>query len=141
MTEGDTSWGDPPEVAQPQDGLVSQPRMGELEPDADSLPIQNRPATSQAYLKATACLAGSLVSAGLAVAEIADYPGNGVGNLAILGIITGAVGGIAAALANDEKPPRWAYRLNIVAAWLALISVATLVLFFTGQHGWYGDGG
>jgi hypothetical protein len=47
MTEDVTGWGNPPdpEVAQhgeqPQDGLAGQPRTGELELDADSLPIQN----------------------------------------------------------------------------------------------------
>jgi hypothetical protein len=134
MTEGDTSWGDPPEVAQPQDGLASQPRMGELELDADSLPIQNRSATSQTYLIATACLAGSLVSVGLAVTDIADYP-NGVGYLAILGVIVGALAGCTAA-ENIEKPPGWAARINTVAVWLAVIGVASLLLFFVGQHGW-----
>jgi len=54
MTEGDTGWGDPPEVAQPQVWLASQPWMGELELDADGLPIQDRPAPSQTYLIATA---------------------------------------------------------------------------------------
>jgi hypothetical protein len=122
MTEGDTGCGVPPEVAQPQDGLASPP-------------IQKRPATSQAYLIATACLAGSLVSAGLAVADIADYP-NGVGYLAILGAVTGAVGGFTAAVRNQEKPPGWAYRINIVAAWLALISFAILLLFLGGRYGW-----
>ena len=95
---------------------------------------------SQTYLIATACLAGSLVSAGLAVTDIADYP-NGVGYLAILGVIAGAAGGVTATAANGEKPPGWAHRINIVAAWLALISVSTLVLFFIGQHGWGGPGG
>ena len=142
MTEGDTGWGDPPEVAQLQDGLASQPPAGLVQrggrhrrPVPASLPMQ-----SQTYLIATACLAGSLVSAGLAVTDIADYP-NGVGYLAILGVIAGAAGGVTATAANGEKPPGWAYRINIVAAWLALISVSTLVLFFIGQHGWYGPGG
>jgi len=141
MTEYDTGYGDPPEVAQPQDGLASQPHARLVQPGGRhrravpaSLPIQ-----SQTYLIATACLAGSLVSAGLAVTEIADYP-NGVGYLAILGMITGAAGGITAVALNEEKPRGWAYRINIVAAWLALISVSTLVLFFMGQHGWYGNG-
>ena len=85
----------------------------------------------------TACLAGSLVSVGLAVADIADYP-NGVGYLAILSVITGAVGGFTAVAANEAKLPGWAYPIAVVAVWLALISVSILVLFFTGQHGWYG---
>jgi hypothetical protein len=130
MTEDDTGWGDPPAVAQPQDGLGSQP---------DSLSIRDRPAVSQTYLIGTACLAGILVSAGLAVAEIADYP-NGVGYLTILGMITGATGGLAAVAANEKKPRGWVYRINVAAAWLALFSVVTLVVFFTGQHGWYGGG-
>jgi hypothetical protein len=139
MTEDDTGCGDPPEAAQPQDGLASQLRMGELELDADGLPIQNRPATSQAYLIAAACLAGSLVSAGLAVAELAEYP-SGVGNLAILGVIIGAVAGFKAAPVNEEKRSGWVYRVNVVAVGLATISVFTLVLFFIGQHGWYRPG-
>ena len=98
-------------------------------------------AARQAYLIVPACLAaGILVSAGLAAAEIADYP-NGVGYLAIPGIITGAVGGLAAVGGNEEKPRGWVYGINVVAMWLALISVTTLVLFFTGQHGWYMKGG
>lgn len=76
MTEDDTGWGDPPdpEIAQhgeqPQDVLAGQPRIGELEPDDDGLPIQNRPATSRTYLIATACLAGGLVSVGLPLREL-----------------------------------------------------------------------
>jgi DivIVA domain-containing protein len=139
MTEDDTSWDDrpDPEVAQPQDGVAGQPRIDELELDADSVPIQNRPATSQPYLSATACLAGSLVSVGLAVTEIAEYAHyNRVGNLAILGMVIGALAGITAAAVNEQKPPGWAYRINIIAAGLALISVSTLAVFFLGQHGW-----
>ena len=60
MTIDDTGWGDPadPEIAQhgeqPQDELADQPLVGELELDADGLPIQDRPAPSQTYLIATA---------------------------------------------------------------------------------------
>jgi len=155
MTEDDFGWGDPPEVAQPQDGLASQPRARLVQPGGRHrrpvpawLLILDRLAARQAYLAARqaylivpACLAaGILVSAGLAAAEIADYP-NGVGYLAIPGIITGAVAGLAAVGVNEEKPRGWVYGINVVAMWLALISVTTLVLFFTGQHGWYMKGG
>jgi hypothetical protein len=139
MTEDDTGWSDPPdpEVAQPQDGLAGQPRIGELELDADGLPIQNRPATGPTYLSATACLAGSLVSVGLAVTEIAEYVNhNRVGNLAILGMVIGLLAGVAAMAVNDEKPPGWAYRINTVAAGLALISVSSLLVLYGGQHEW-----
>ncbi len=145
MTEGDTGCGVPLEVAQLQDGLASQPHARLVQPGGrhrrpvpDSLSIQDRLVASLTHLNliVTACLAGSLLSAGLAVAEVADYPGNGVGYLAILGIITGAAAGFTTISVTEEKPPGWAYRINIVAAWLALISVPTLVIFFTGQHGW-----
>jgi hypothetical protein len=139
--------GDPadPEIAQhgeqPQDGLAGQPRIGELEPDADGLPIQNRPATSRTYLSATSCLAGSLVSVGLAVTEIAEYvKHNRVGNLAILGMVIGALAGATAVAVNDEEPPGWAHRINTVAAWLAVIGVFSLLVLYGGQHGWTPDG-
>jgi hypothetical protein len=46
---------------QPQDVLAGQPRIGELEPDDDGLPIQNWPATSRTYLTPLpALLAASL---------------------------------------------------------------------------------
>ena len=148
MTEDDTGWGDPPdpEIAQhgeqPQDGLAGQPRIGELEPDADGLPIQNRSATSRTYLIATACLAGGLVSVGLAVTEIAEYaPHNGVDNLAILGMIIGALAGLTAAVVNDEKPPGWAGRINTVAVWLAVTGFSSLLFFYGGQHGWWTHSG
>lgn len=114
----------------------------QLELDANSRPIQNRPTPSQTYLIATIGLAGSLVSAGLAITEIAEYAHhNRVGNLAILGMIVGALAGLTAAVANDEKPSGWAYRINIVAARLAGISFSCLLLFFLGQHGWMPEGG
>src|SRR5215472_11896483 len=114
---------DPPEVAQPQDGLASQPRAWLVQPGGRHrrpvpawLLILDRLAARQAHLAARqtylivpACLAGILVSAGLAVAELADYP-NGVGYLAILGVITGAVGGLAAVVVIEEKPRGWVYR-------------------------------
>ena len=147
MTEDDIGWGDPPdpEVAQhgeqPQDGLAGQPRIGEFELDADGLPIQNRPAASWTYLIATACLAGGLVSVGLAATEIAEYANhNRIGNLAILGMVIGALAGLTAAAVNEEKPPGWAARINTVAVWLAVIGFSSLLLFFAGQHGW-GEGG
>jgi hypothetical protein len=144
MTEDDIGWGNPPnpEVAQhgeqPQDGLAGQPPIGELELDADGLPIQNRSTTSQTYyLIATACLVGGLVSVGLAVTEIAEYAHhNRVGNLAILGMIIGALAGFTAAVANDEQPPGWAHRINTVAAGLALLGFFWLLFFYLGQHGW-----
>jgi hypothetical protein len=142
MTEGDTGFGVPPQVAQLPDGLASQPRARLVQPGGRHrrpvpawLLILDRLAASHPYLIVTACLAGSLVSVGLAVADIADYP-NGVGYLAILGAITGAVGGFTAMAANEAKLPGWAYPITVVAVWLALISVAILVLLFTGQHGW-----
>jgi hypothetical protein len=129
MTD-DTGCGDPPEVAQPQDGLASQPRMGELELDADSLPIQNRPATSRTYLIATACLVGSFVSVGLAGTEIAEYAHHDrIGNLAILGMVIGALAGLTAWAVNDEKPPGLAYRINTVAAWLAVSALSACCSF------------
>jgi tetratricopeptide (TPR) repeat protein len=110
----------------------------ELELDAESLPIQNRPATSRTYLIATSCLAGSLVSVGLAVTEIAEYvKHNRVGNLAILGMVIGALAGITAVAVNEEKPPGWAGRINTVAAWLAGIGFFSLLFFYGGQHGWW----
>lgn len=142
MTEDDTGWGDPPEVAQPQDGLASQPRMGELELDADGLPIQNRPTASQNYLIATACLAGGLVSVGLTVTEFAEYAHhNRVGNLAIVGMVIAALAGLTVvAVTEEEKPPGWAHRISTVAASLALISFFSLLFLFLGQHGWVPHG-
>lgn len=114
----------------------------QLELDASSRPIQNRPTTSQTYLIATTGLAGSLVSAGLAITEIAEYAHHDrVGNLTILGMVIGALAGLTAAVANDKKPSGWAYRINIVAAWLAGTSFSCLLLFFLGQHGWMPEGG
>ena len=134
--------GDPPdpEIAQhgeqPQDGLAGQPRIGELEPDADGLPIQNRPTTSRTYLTATACLAGGLVSVGLAVTEIAEYvKHNRVDNLAILGMVIGGLAGFTAAVVNDEKPPGWAGRINTVAVWLAVTGFSSLLFFFGANMG------
>jgi hypothetical protein len=142
MTIDDTGWGDPPdpEVAhhgeQPQDGLADQPRTGELELDADGLPIQDRPATSRTYLIATACLAGSLVSAGLAVTEIAEYAHhNRVGSLAILGMAIGALAGLTAAVVNDVKPPGWGGRIKTVAVWLAGISFPVCCSFSWSNMG------
>jgi len=112
MTEDDTGWGDPPdpEVAQhggqPQDGLAGQPRIGEFELDADGLPLQNRPAASWTYPVATAGLVGGLVSVALAATEIAEYAYyNRVGNLAILGMVIGALAELTAWVVSDEKPP------------------------------------
>ena len=143
MTEDDTGWGDPPdpEVAQhggqPQDGLAGQPRIGEFELDADGLPLQNRPAASWTYPVATAGLVGGLVSGALAATEIVEYAHhNRVGNLAILGMIIGVIGGGAAAAVNDEKPPGWANRINTVAVWLVLIGFFSLLTLYGGQHGW-----
>jgi hypothetical protein len=143
MTEDDTGWGDRPnpEVAQhgeqPQDGLSDQPRIGELELDADSLPIQNRPTTSGTYLIATTCLVGGLVSVGLAVTEMAEYANhNRIGNLAILGMIIGALAGLTAAAINTETRPGWAHRINTVAASLAIIGFVSLAVLYAGQHEW-----
>lgn len=143
MTEDDTGWGDPPdsEVAQPQNGLAGQPRIGELELDADGLPIENRLATGPAYLSATACLASSLVSVGLAVTEITEYVNHHrVGNLAILGMVIGLLAAATAIAVNDEKLPGWAYRINTVAAGLALISLFSLLVLYGGQHEWFRTG-
>jgi len=126
---------------QPQDGPGGQPRIGELERDADGLPIQNRPATSRTYLIAAACLAGGLVSVGLAGTEIAEYvKHNRVGNLAIPGMVIGVLAGATAAAVNDEKPHGWAGRINTVAAWLALISFFSLMVLYGGQHEWMRGG-
>jgi hypothetical protein len=146
VTEHDTGWGHPPdpEVAQhgeqPQDGLAGPPRIGELEPNADQLadlePAGNKPG----YLCATSCLAGSLVSVGLAVTEWAAYADHsGVGILAILGMIIGGLAGLAAAV-SVEKPHGWADRIKIVAAWLALVGFVSLLFLYGGLHGW-GSGG
>jgi hypothetical protein len=87
-------------------GHAAKAQDGEPELDADSLPVQNQPTTSRTYLIATACLAGGLVSVGLAVTEIAEYVNqNRVGSLAILGMIIGALAGLTALVMNDEKPP------------------------------------
>jgi len=122
---------------QPQDEVAAPPQIDELELDADSLPIQNRPATSRTYLIATACLAGGLVSVGLAAAEIAEYAHyNRVGNLAIVGMVIGALAGLTAAAVNDDmKPPGWAHRINTVAAWLAVIGGATLLFLYGALMG------
>ena len=122
---------------QPQDEMAGQPQIDELELDADSLPIQTRPATSQTYLIATACLVGGLVSVGLAAAEIAEYAHyNRVGNLAIVGMVIGALAGLTAAAVNDDlKPPGWAHRINTVAAWLAVIGGATLLFLYGALMG------
>jgi hypothetical protein len=164
MTEGDTGCGVPSEVAQ-QDGLASQPHARLVQPGGrhrrrpvpaslsiwdrlaslsiwdrlESLAIRFRIA-SHPYLILTACLAGSLVSAGLAAADIADYP-NEVGYLAILGVITGAAGGFTAVRVSAEKLRGWAYPITVVTMGLALISVAILVLLFMGQYGSTGCGG
>jgi hypothetical protein len=106
------------------------------------LPIQNRPATSRTYLIATACLAGGLVSVGLAVTEIAEYvKHNRVDNLAILGMVIGGLAGFTAAVVNDEKPPGWAGRINTVAVWLAVTGFSSLLFFYGGQHGWWTHSG
>jgi hypothetical protein len=112
MTIDDTSWGDPPDLEvpqhgeQPKDGLAGQPQIGEFELGADGLPIQNRPTASRTYLIATACLVGGLVSVALAATEIAEYAYyNRVGNLAILGMVIGALAELTAWVVSDEKPP------------------------------------
>lgn len=154
MTEDDTGCGVPPEDAQLPDELASQLRTRLVQPGGRhrrpvpaSLSIWDRLAshpylilTAHPYLILAACLAGSLVSAGLAAADIADYP-NGVGYLAILGVITGAVGSFTTEAANEAKVPGWAYPITVVAMGLALISVAILVLLFMGQYGFTGCGG
>jgi DivIVA domain-containing protein len=72
-------------AAQGSDLDTGKAQDGEPELDADSLPVQDQPATSQTYLIATACLVGGLVSVGLAATQIAEYAHhNRVGNLAIL---------------------------------------------------------
>jgi DivIVA domain-containing protein len=129
-------------AAQGSDLDTGKAQDGEPELDADMLPVQNQPATSQTYLIATACLVGGLVSVGLAATEIAEYAHhNRVGSLAILGMIIGTLAGLTALAMNDEKPPRWANHINTVAAWLALIGFFLLLVFYTGQHGWWLSGG
>lgn len=165
MTEGDTGCGVPPEVARLQDGLASQPHARLVQPGGrhrrrpvparlsiwdrlaslaiwdrlESLASRFRPA-SHPHLILTACLAGSLVSAGLAAADIADYP-NGVGFLVIPGVIAGVAGGLTAMGVNTEKLRGWAYPIAVVVIGLALIGVAILVLLFMGQYGFTGCGG
>jgi DivIVA domain-containing protein len=126
-------------AAQGSDLDTGKAQDGEPELDADSLPVQDQPTTSRTYLIATAGLIGGLVSIGLAATEIAEYAHhNPVGNLAILGMIIGALAGAAALAVNDEKPPGWAHRINTVAALLAAIGGFTLLIFYGGQHGWTG---
>jgi DivIVA domain-containing protein len=126
---------------QPQDELAGQPQIGELELDADSLPIQNGPATSRAYLTATACLVGSLVSVGLAAAEIAEYARhNRVDNLAILGGVIGGLAGIMALVNDNDKRRGWAHRINTVAVLLGFIGLFGLLFLYGGIHGWDGGG-
>lgn len=141
MTEDDTGWGVPPEVAQLRDGLASQPPARLVQrggrhrrPVPGGRPIRRRHSARLTYLIAVSCLAGSLVSAGLAVAEIANYP-HGAGNLDILGVITGLLGG-AAALVDDWKPRGWASRINTLAAWLGFISAFILMNYLGTRHGW-----
>ena len=149
MTEDDTGWGGSARgctaagrAGEPAARLAGPagrpPSAARARLAADPGPARSTPGPPGSTPDLPDCarlLAGILVSAGLAVAELADYP-DGVGYLAILGVITGAVGGLAAVVVVIEENPRgWVYRTNIVAAWLALISV------FTGQHGWYGNGG
>lgn len=129
-------------AAQGSDLDTGKAQDGEPELDADRLPVQNQPATSQTYLIATAGLVGGLVSVGLAATEIAEYAHhNRVGSLAILGMIIGALAGLTALAMNEEKPPGWANCINTVAAWLALIGFFSLLIFYTGQHGWWMSGG
>jgi hypothetical protein len=147
MTEDDTGRGDPPdpEIAQhgeqPQDGLAGQPRIGELEPDADGLPIQNRPATSRTYLIATACLAGGLVSAGLAVTEIAEYvKHNRVDNLAILGMVIGGTRGSHGG-AGERREAAWMGRSHQHRrSGACSYRLFSLLFFYGGQHGWWNHG-
>jgi DivIVA domain-containing protein len=125
---------------QPQDELAGQPQIGELELDADSRPIQNRSATSQAYLTATACLVGSLVSVGLAAAEIAEYARhNRVDNLAILGLVIGGLAGMTALVNDNDKRLGSTHRINTVAVWLGFIGFFSLLFLYGGSHG-YGGG-
>ncbi len=130
-------------AAQGSDLDTGKAQDGEPELDADSLPVQDQPTTSRTYLQiATACLVGGLVSVGLATTEIAEYAHhNRVGSLAILGMIVGALAGLTTVAVSDEKPPRWANRINTVAALLAAIGFFTLLIFYTGQHGWWMGGG
>lgn len=124
---------------QPQDELAGRPQIGELELGADSLPIQNRPATSQAYLTATACLVGSLVSVGLVAAEIAEYAHhNRVDTLAILGLVIGGLAGTTALVNDNDKPLGWAHHINTVAVWLGFIGFFSLLVLYGGTHGWEG---
>jgi DivIVA domain-containing protein len=127
-------------AAQDSDLDTGKAQVGEPELDADSLPGQDQPTTSQTYLFATACLIGGLVSVGLAATEIAEYANhNPVGNLAILGMIIGALTGFTAVTVNEKKPPGWALRINTVAFWLAAIGFFALLFFYMGQHGWGGE--
>jgi DivIVA domain-containing protein len=106
-----------------------------------------RPATGHkirdTYLIASACLAGSLVSVGLAAAEWAEYARyNRVGNLALLGMVIGLLTLSAAAVVNDDmKPHRWAHRINTVAAALAVIGSVSLLILYGGTHAWMQGGG
>ena len=126
---------------QPQDELAGQPQIGELELDADSLPIQNRSATSQAYLTATACLVGSVVSVGLAAAEIAEYARhNRVDNLALLGLVIGGLTGITVLVNDNDKRLGWAHRINTAAVWIGFIGFFGLLVLYGGTHGWDGGG-
>ena len=150
MTDDETGWGNPPdpEVAQhgeqPRDGLAGQPRTAELDLGADSRTVQDRPAASVTYVIAASCLAGSLVSVGLAVTEWVEYADHdGVGSLAIVGIVIGALAG-GTAMANVEKPLGWADRIKIVAAGLAFIGFSGLLFLYLGWHHgapWIGGGG
>jgi hypothetical protein len=149
MTENETGWGHPPdpEVAQhgeqPRDGLAGQPRTGELDLDADSQAVQDRLAASRTYLIAASCLAGGLVSVGLAVTEWAEHlDHDGVGGLAILGMVIGVVAGLTATV-SLEKPLGWADRIKIVAAGLAFIGLFSLFFLYDGWHHgapWVGGG-
>jgi DivIVA domain-containing protein len=128
-------------AAQGSDLDTGKAQDGEPELGADSLPVQDQPATSQTYLIAAACLVGGLVSVWLAVTEIAENANHDrVGNLVIPGMIIGALAGLTALAVNDGKPPGWANRINTVAALLAAIGFFSLLSLFLGQHGWVGEG-
>jgi hypothetical protein len=51
-------------------------------------------------------------------------------------MVIGLLAGATAMAVNDEKPPGWAYRINTVAAGLALISFFSLLVLYGGQHEW-----
>jgi hypothetical protein len=51
-------------------------------------------------------------------------------------MVTGVLSGLTTVVVNEQKPPGWVYRINLAAAWLALISVSILLTLYGSRGGW-----